>query len=340
MFQIDESCFDKFTQVKALDTTSGEYVTIIPEYGGKINELVLNKNEKNYSILYGSTNYSDFMTSIGKTFQGAKLIPFPNRINNGHYYFKGIKYQLPINEPEKHHSIHGFLFDKKMNILEKKVHDDRVLITMEYIYEGDMTGYPFIFELQIVYCLDSDNGFKCTTKITNIDKKSIPVGDGWHPYFKTEGKVDDLMLELPSSKKVEIDANMIPTGKMEIFRKFSTPSKIGNMEFDTTLYLGDKEGRNSTFIYDTRNDLKINIWQETGKGKYNYLQIFIPPNRESIAIEPMTCNINAFNNNDGLIVLEPGESFLASYGVSIMGKTMLNDYNNNSNNINKHMCMN
>ena len=116
MFQIDESCFDKFTQVKVLDTTSGEYVTIIPEYGGKINELVLNKNEKNYSILYGSSNYSEFMTSIGKTFQGAKLIPFPNRINNGHYYFKGIKYQLPINEPENHHSIHGFIFDKKMKV--------------------------------------------------------------------------------------------------------------------------------------------------------------------------------------------------------------------------------
>ena len=51
--------------------------------------------------------------------------------------------------------------------------------------------------------------------------------------------------------------------------------------------------------------------------KYNYLQVFIPPLRNSIAIEPMTCNTDAFNNKEGLIILEPDQQFKASYGVSI-----------------------
>jgi aldose 1-epimerase len=47
--------------------------------------------------------------------------------------------------------------------------------------------------------------------------------------------------------------------------------------------------------------------------------IFTPPdeNRDCIAIEPMSCNTNAFNNGDGLTILEPGEKFKGKYGVSL-----------------------
>ena len=44
---------------------------------------------------------------------------------------------------------------------------------------------------------------------------------------------------------------------------------------------------------------------------------YIPPDRSSIALEPMTCKANAFNNGDGLITLAPGESFEGSFGVYV-----------------------
>ena len=54
-------------------------------------------------------------------------------------------------------------------------------------------------------------------------------------------------------------------------------------------------------------DKKLIIWQETGDNKMNYLVIYTPPSRQSVAIEPLTSNINAFNNGEDLIILEPNE---------------------------------
>jgi aldose 1-epimerase len=37
--------------------------------------------------------------------------------------------------------------------------------------------------------------------------------------------------------------------------------------------------------------------------------------RRGLAVEPMTCAPNAFRSGDGLIVLEPGETHLGSWGI-------------------------
>ena len=39
--------------------------------------------------------------------------------------------------------------------------------------------------------------------------------------------------------------------------------------------------------------------------------------RRGLAIEPMTCPANAFNSGDGLIILQPGETFSATWGVRV-----------------------
>ena len=315
MFRIEESEFGMFSKVKLINCASDETISIIPEYGGNVAEIVLNNKGNNYSILDGASDDSDFIKYMKNTYRGAKLIPFPNRIQNGKYSFEETEYQFPINEMDKNHRIHGFLYDKKLDIIEKTLQEEQASLRLGYNYKGDVEGYPFLFNLQVTYSLSKEDGFKCTTEINNVDNREIPIGDGWHPYFTTGCKIDDLFLELPTGNMIELDTNMIPTGEMVSFDSFSTPSKIGNMKFDTTIYLGNRVEKVSTYIYDTEADVKINIWQDTGKKSYKYLQIYIPPHRRSIAVEPITCNVNAFNNNDGLIILKPGESFKASYGV-------------------------
>jgi aldose 1-epimerase len=41
----------------------------------------------------------------------------------------------------------------------------------------------------------------------------------------------------------------------------------------------------------------------------SYLQLYTPEDRKSIAIEPMSCIANAFNNGEGLKILEVAEEF-------------------------------
>jgi aldose 1-epimerase len=38
--------------------------------------------------------------------------------------------------------------------------------------------------------------------------------------------------------------------------------------------------------------------------------------RRSVAVEPMTCAPNAFRTRDGLVVLEPGETYSGSWGIT------------------------
>ena len=43
--------------------------------------------------------------------------------------------------------------------------------------------------------------------------------------------------------------------------------------------------------------------------QFPYFQVFTPPHRESVALEPMSCNVDAFNNRQGLIALEPDKEW-------------------------------
>jgi aldose 1-epimerase len=62
---------------------------------------------------------------------------------------------------------------------------------------------------------------------------------------------------------------------------------------------------------------ELHYWQETGPDKFSYLQVFTPPYGRSVALEPMSCNVDAFNNGNGLKTLEPGAIISAQAGVQL-----------------------
>ena len=315
MFKIVKEKFGELTKIKIENSDTREYISIIPEFGGNVNEIALAKEGKIYSILNGYETPAEIIKH--DYFKSAKLIPFPNRIEDGKYSFNGKDYQLPINKPDENHAIHGFVWNKKLTLQKKEIRDKYASVQFKHTYDSSLPGYPFKTKILITYFLTTEEGFRCITEIKNIDSCKIPVADGWHPYFKTSGKVDELMLKIPAKYKTDVDSRMIPTGKRLLYNDYIKLVKIGDTKFDTGFPIMQNGGSVTTEIYDPKVDLKIKIWQETGKWKYNYLQIYIPPSRKSIAIEPMTCKINGFNNKEGLIVLQPNESFKASYGVSI-----------------------
>ena len=61
-----------------------------------------------------------------------------------------------------------------------------------------------------------------------------------------------------------------------------------------------------TVLQSIKTGVKLVVGQQTGDGKLNYLVCYTPPRRDSVAIEPLTANVDAFNNGEGLAVLEPG----------------------------------
>ncbi len=110
------------------------------------------------------------------------------------------------------------------------------------MYDAAIKDYPFKFQVTLTYSLMAEGGFQYKTKITNLSNCSIPVGDGWHPYFKTEGKVDRLHIKIPVGSRVTVDAQMIPTGEL-IHRNYSGLFQIGNKEFDLGFVLQEAGGK-------------------------------------------------------------------------------------------------
>lgn len=317
MFKINEESFGSLTQLELSNMLTGEYATIIHDYGTCTNELVLQTNGKNRSLLKGTKNAQDI---VGKNwFKSAKLAPFPNRISNGKYSFNGKEYQLPLTDAKHGNAMHGFVFDKVFELLSHDESQTECAVELQYTYNGKLEGFPFPFKMNLTYIL-SDDGFECETLVMNTGTEAMPFGDGWHPYFQTNTKVDRLQLCLPAAELIEVDDKLIPTGNLLPFKDFEDCLvTIGDRQFDTglKLTLNGRDDQANIELYDPENDILINLWQEVGDKKYNYLQLYIPPDRQSIAIEPMTCATDAFNNGMGLITLAPGERFQAKYGITL-----------------------
>jgi len=316
MFEIKKDKIFGKEQIKIINKNTREFVAILPECGGLVNELVFGKANKLYSIIDGYTS-ADELTEY-HMHKSSKLIPFPNRIKDGKYEFSGKSYRLPINHPAENHAIHGFIYDKEFKVTNTEINKIEASIDLEYIHDGNIEGYPFKFVTEMIYTFTQEDGLNCQTLVQNLGETSMPFGDGWHPYFKFDKKVDDLMLKVPTDIKTMVDERMIPTGEKIQFDNFSELKKLDQVNLDSGFRIAGEAGLVETELFDPETNIKIIVYQETGEKKYNFLQVYIPPLRDSIAIEPMTCNIDGFNNKDGLIVLEPGEVFEGNYGVRII----------------------
>jgi aldose 1-epimerase len=127
--------------------------------------------------------------------------------------------------------------------------------------------------------------------------------DGWHPYFRLGGKVDGWQLQVASDQMMEYDADLIPTGRYVQNDVFASSRPIGDMKLDNGFLL--REGLSPLCtLHNPANGLKL---QFLSQQQYPFLQLYIPDNRESIAIENLSGAPDAFNNGIGLTVLEPGQ---------------------------------
>lgn len=311
MFVIKKETFGPYERYVLLNQETQEYVSVIPSFGGHMNELILKENGVLYSIIDGAKTIEELIAN--PYYKSAKLIPFPNRIKDGKYVFKGKTYQLPINHLAENHAIHGLLCNKPFIVKKMENNDSSALLNLEYSYNSELEGYPFSFLLQLEYIF-TNNGLKIKTSVINQGNSEMPIADGWHPYFTFQETVNNLSLLIPGSKKIEVDNRMIPAGNKTEAEIFNKLSKIDDRSFDTT-YLIDTENTATTQLYSSKKNVSIHVWQETGLHKYNYVQIYIPPDRTTVAIEPMTSIADAFNNGEGLIILKPGDVYINNCGV-------------------------
>ena len=245
------------------------------------------------------------------------LLPYPNRLRDGRYKHGGKNYQFDLTNPATQNSIHGFGYNAPMVVDMVWKNAKETGIKCSWQHDGKHDAYPFRFTAEIKMILRGPK-FEMSMTFKNDSEVDIPVGLGWHPYFKMSEKSDDSSLKIPDCQLIDIDDRMLPTGKKTPFKGFKRLTPIKNKTLDNGFLIENQTQNAETVLASAHG--KLTFWQETGAKKWNFLQVFTPPHRQSVAIEPMTCNIDAFNNGDGLVMLKPSESMGGTFGVRFKKK--------------------
>lgn len=292
--------------------TAESQLKIIPSLGGVLADLWLSNGQETIAVLdsYKSTDDAEAKAYSKSHF----LLPFPNRLKDGQYTFDEKTYQFPINDTTNQNSLHGFLEAIPMKVTKKEEKDNHAVVQLSGVFEG-LPCYPFPFKFFVTYNLTKTQ-LSVRVRIKNTGKTSMPIGFGWHPYFKLDTqKIDYLKLKFPNCQKIDVDDRMIPTGKVNHYDNFSTLKMIKNTRFDDCFILNNVHSEKVIITLQSARST-LNIWQEADV--FPYFQVYTPDNRQSIAIEPMTCNIDAFNNKNSLWILKSKEERKMEFGIEIL----------------------
>jgi aldose 1-epimerase len=236
-----------------------------------------------------------------KGYPSALLFPFPNRIKDARYTFENKEYSLEINDIESQCAIHGLIAFERFELLSQTENKAK----LQYIYQGQNAGYPFPFEFTVEYSL-SANQLKIVAEGINTGETNMPVGFAWHPYFGFgSAPIGDMEINAPRRVKIELSERNIPTGESETERAGLIP--LRNTILDNVFTLPEDDTKAESTIELRYKKKRLLVSQKTGKHKLNYFMLYTPPSRDCIAIEPQSCNTNAFNNEEGLVVLKPGK---------------------------------
>ncbi|GAA0523840.1 aldose 1-epimerase family protein [Paractinoplanes ferrugineus] len=249
---------------------------------------------------------------------GQILAPWPNRIRDGHYEFEGQAHQLALTEPARHNAIHGLANWVRWALVEQSA--DAVTVACELPAQ---VGYPWWLTLRTRWSV-SAAGLTCTQEVVNNSATNAPWGYSVHPYLQLPGvSVDDTVLHVPGKTRIQPDSRLLPIGYVPVAGTefdFTAARAIGDLVMDVSFgeIEHDANGVTEVTIADPNSDRKVVVWADD---KFKYWQIFTGDTlhgerfRRSVAIEPMTCPPDSFRTGRDLIVLAPGESWTATWGI-------------------------
>lgn len=239
----------------------------------------------------------------------ALLTPWVNRVRNGNYSFKGKNYQLPINEPALGNAIHGLLARAPFTLIQQS--DSSV--TLEHAYKGEEPNYPFPFTFRYCYTLTDEGALEITFEAQNTGTNPMPFACGWHPYFSFPNTTAaDLTIKFHPISRFLSDSQMIPLKEENL--QGQTEFIFSQEKVDHVFRLVPLE-KHLTELIDHKHNRSLIL--EQSSVQFPFLVVFQPEGYNSVAIEPMTANTDAFNTGDGLIELAPQEVFSGQIRLSI-----------------------
>ncbi len=299
---------------------AGEYEAIIASVGASLR--VLRHGDRDLVVPFD-------MDELRPGYRGATLAPWPNRIVDGRYAFRGTAYQVPLTEPERQHALHGLAAWLDFDVVSRGT--DHVTLAATIVPQN---GYPWRVRLETEYRLGVD-GLTQTVRATNESQDAAPFGTGPHPYLVAgPGRLDTWTLELPATQVLEVTPERLSPIALHAVDgadadrfDYRTPRVLGAAEIDHAF---------TGLVRDAGGSATVRVTDPGGTGvemtwdaDCPWVQIHTadrpggpaePGHRAGLAVEPMTCAPDAFNADRydygaGLIVIEPDATVAASWRI-------------------------
>jgi galactose mutarotase-like enzyme len=235
--------------------------------------------------------------------------PWVNRLGRWGYEVAGRQVScsgiaLPVDDNGL--PIHGNLFAVPFDV--ERADDTSVLARLDYgAHAEKLRAFPFPHVVTIDVRLDAERGLTIVTDIRATSDAPVPVSFGWHPYLRLpRGGRNTWELRWPACEHVEVDDHTIPTGARKAQPAESAP--IGSRTFDDHYALGDDR----TFAVSAADRTLTLRFDDA----YPFAQLFVPPRRRVVAIEPMTAEIDALGRGTAPLC-QPGEQFRAEFTITV-----------------------
>lgn len=256
------------------------------------------------------------------TYLGASIGRYAGRISKGEFQLNGTTYPI-YNEDGVH--LHGGEtgFDKKYWTVEALNNDLNPYVTFacESVHLDE--GYPGNVKVSVTYKLTESNEVKVTYKATT--DAATPINLTNHAYFNLNGSgsVLDHKLRLNSEQVLDVDSQLIPSGKILNSKNtrfdFTNYEQIGRADFigfDDTFVLGKEEVK--AVLYAPNTGIKMEVYTNQPAsviytpvqlGSLPYLNGVNYTKFSAICFETQNFPDAPNHNNFPSSILQPGEEY-------------------------------
>jgi aldose 1-epimerase len=283
---------------------AGGFVGTVVSVGGGLRGLAHQGRE----VLLGYAEDEPAHAGIGQ-----HMFPWPNRITDGKYTFRGVDQQLYLTEPARSNAIHGLTRWANWERVDDGI--DESVVEVGYRLHGQ-PGYPHQLDLTINYHLDADRGLTVTSTAKNVGADDAPYGYGTHPYLTVGRKIDECELEFTAQSWLEVTPDRLsPIGLAPVAGsqyEFGKAKLIQDLDIDNAFTGLPSPWAVTLTDPDTGNRAVL-----TSDTKWMQLYTGSAIGRVGLAVEPMTCPPDSFITGEDLIILKPGDEHSTSFKVGI-----------------------
>lgn len=249
---------------------------------------------------------------IGRVCGIALLYPWANRLGGFRYHAAGQEVTLDASSPllyfdDRGLPMHGVPWSRLDWQLTAQ-DSNSLTARLDWASEKLLAVFPYPHQIEMSVVLEPTR-LTIETAVQAGASRPVPVSFGFHPYLDLPGaNRSEWRVHFPAMQHLELDARQIPTGNERPFPGLD--GALNGYEFDDGFALAGEQAQFSV----QGGGRRVTFEFQTG---FPYAQIFVPPDKDYIALEPMTAPANALVSGHGLRLVEPGNTFRARFCINV-----------------------